>query len=52
MAAKRATMGYFEETLGEGWWGSENYANYYEGLEGANNLFGWIKVIPTMPTAV
>lgn len=51
-AAKRATMEYLEETLGQGWWGSENYANYYEELEGANNPFGWIKVIPTMSTEV
>lgn len=52
MAAKRATMEYLEKTLGQGWWGSENYANYYEQLEGANNPFNWIKVIPTMSTAV
>ena len=51
-AAKRATMEYLEETLGEGWWGSENYANYYEQLEGDNNPFNWIKVIPTMSTEV
>lgn len=51
-AAKRATMEYLEETLGEGWWGSENYANYYEELEGDNNPFSWIKVIPTMSTEV
>ena len=52
MAAKRATMKYLEMTLGQGWWGSESYANYYEELEGANNPFNWIKVIPTMSTAV
>lgn len=52
MAAKRATMKYLEMTLGQGWWGSENYANYYEQLEGDNNPFNWIKVIPTMSTAV
>ncbi len=51
-AAKRATMEYLEETLGEGWWGSESYSNYYEQLEGANDPFSWIKVIPTMSTAV
>ena len=51
-AAKRATMEYLEETLGEGWWGSESYANYYEELEGSNNPFSWIKVIPTMSAAV
>ena len=52
LAAKRATMEYLEETIGQGWWGSENYANYYEQLEGANNPFNWIKVIPTMSTPV
>ena len=52
MAAKRATMEYLEQTLGEGWWGSESYSSYYEQLEGANNPFNWIKVIPTMSTAV
>lgn len=51
-AAKRATMEYLQETLGEGWWGSESYADYYEQLEGANNPFNWIKVIPTMSTEV
>ena len=52
MAAKRATMKYLEQTLGQGWWGSESYASYYEQLEGDNNPFNWIKVIPTMSTAV
>ena len=52
LAAKRATMDYLEATKGQGWWGSENYANYYEELEGDNNPFSWIKVIPTMSTAV
>ena len=51
-AAKRATMTYLEKTKGQGWWGSENYASYYEELEGDNNPFGWIKVIPTMSTEV
>lgn len=51
-AAKRATMEYLEETLGEGWWGSESYSNYYEQMEGANDPFSWIKVIPTMSTDV
>ena len=51
-AAKRATMAYLEQTKGQGWWGSDSYASYYEELEGDNNPFGWIKVIPTMSTAV
>jgi len=52
LAAKRATMKYLEQTLGQGWWGSESYASYYDQLEGDNNPFNWIKVIPTMSTAV
>jgi creatinine amidohydrolase len=52
LAAKRATMDYLEATKGQGWWGSESYANYYEELEGDNNPFAWIKVIPTMSTEV
>ena len=44
MAAKRATMKYLEQTLGQGWWGSESYASYYEQLEGDNNPFNWIRV--------
>ena len=52
-AAKRATMTYLEKTKGQGWWGSESYMNYYENLDNADeNPFSWIKVIPTMSTAV
>ena len=52
LAAKRATMKYLEQTLGQGWWGSESYSSYYDQLEGDNNPFNWIKVIPTMSTEV
>ena len=51
-AAKRATMKYMEETLGQGWWGSESYKDYYENLGGGEDPFSWIKVIPTMSTEV
>lgn len=51
-AAKRATMRYLEKTQGRGWWGSENYASYYENLGGGDDPFSWIKVIPTMSTGV
>lgn len=51
-AAKRATMRYLEETQGKGWWGSENYATYYDDLGGGDDPFSWIKVIPTMSTEV
>lgn len=51
-AAKRATMAYLEKTQGQGWWGSENYKDYYENLGNQSDPFSWIQVIPTMSTAV
>ena len=45
-AAKKVTMEYMEETLGRGWWGSDDYANYYENLGGGDDPFSYIKVIP------
>ena len=51
-ASQRAIMRYLEKTQGKGWWGSENYANYYENLDGGDDPFSWIKVIPTMSTEV
>lgn len=51
-AAKRATMRYLEKTQGQGWWGSESYADYYQNLGGGDDPFSWIKVIPTMSAEV
>ncbi len=51
-AAKRATMKYLEKTQGQGWWGSESYSSYYDNLGENSNPFAWIKVIPTMSSAV
>lgn len=51
-AAKRATMRYLEKVQGQGWWGSENSASYYDDLGGSDDPFSWIKVIPTMSTEV
>ncbi len=51
-AAKRAIMKYMENTLGRGWWGSENYSSYYENLGEGDDPFSWIKVIPTMSKEV
>ena len=47
-AAKRVIMEYMEETLGEGWWGSDAYAEYYENLGSADDPFSYIKVLPLM----
>ncbi len=51
-AAKRATMRYLEATKGQGWWGSESYKDYYDNLGNDDDPFSWIKVVPTMSTAV
>ena len=51
-ASQRAIMRYLEKTQGRGWWGSENYASYYDNLGGGDDPFSWIKVIPTMSTKV
>lgn len=45
-ASKRIAMEYMEETRGKGWWGNNDFANYYETLGGADDPFSYIKVIP------
>ena len=45
-AAKKVTMEYMEDTLGKGWWGSNDYANYYENMGTGDDPFSYIKVIP------
>jgi creatinine amidohydrolase len=39
-------MEYMEETRGRGWWGSNDYADYYSNLGGQDDPFSYIKVIP------
>ena len=45
-AAKKVIMEYMEETRGKGWWGSNDYADYYENLGSGDDPFSYIKVIP------
>ena len=45
-AAKKVIMEYMEERFGKGWWGSDDYAAYYENLGGSDDPFSYIKVIP------
>lgn len=45
-AAKKVIMEYMEETRGKGWWGSNDYENYYENLGTGDDPFSYIKVIP------
>ncbi len=37
-----------EKERGRGWWGSEAMKTYYENLEGTENPFNWIQVMPLM----
>jgi creatinine amidohydrolase len=45
-AAKKVIMEYMEETRGKGWWGSNDYADYYENLGSGDDPFSYIKVVP------
>ena len=47
-AAKKVTMEYMEEKLGQGWWGSDNYATYYEDMGSGDDPFSYIKVVPLL----
>lgn len=43
MAARRVEFEYLDSKSGEGWWGTEEFANYYKG---ENDVFSWIGVHP------
>ena len=45
-AAMRVIMEYMEETKGRGWWGSNDYVDFYSKAESADDPFSYIKVIP------
>jgi predicted transcriptional regulator len=42
----KETMEFMEEKFGRGWWGSDDYATYYEDLGSNDDPFSYIKVIP------
>lgn len=50
-AGKKLLMEFLEDTRGRGWWGDNSSADYYSQLDGSDNPFGWIKVLPCMSTA-
>jgi creatinine amidohydrolase/Fe(II)-dependent formamide hydrolase-like protein len=47
-AARKVIMEYMEDTRGKGWWGSNDYADYYENLGTGDDPFSYIKVIPLL----
>ncbi len=51
-AGKKLIFEYLEETRGRGWWGSNDFATYYENLEDEDCPWSWITVLPTMSAQV
>jgi creatinine amidohydrolase len=47
-AARTAIFEFLEKERGEGWWGSNEMANYYEEHERGANPFNWISGHPLM----
>lgn len=47
-AAKKLTFEYLEETRGIGWWGNNSNAEFYNELDGKDNPWSWITVLPCM----
>ncbi|MHB9033047.1 MAG: creatininase family protein [Anaerolineae bacterium] len=51
-AGKKLTFEYLEETRGIGWWGNNDNQAFYAQLDGSDNPWNWITVLPCMSTAV
>lgn len=51
-ASKKLIMEYLEDTRGRGWWGSNDFAEYYENLEDTDCPWNWITVLPVMSERV
>ena len=47
-AAKRVAMEYMEDTRGKGWWGSNDFSDYYENLGTGDDPLNYTKVIPLL----
>ena len=50
-AGKIVTMAFLEKVRGRGWWGDNASASYYNELDGSDNPFNWIRIMPCMSTA-
>jgi creatinine amidohydrolase/Fe(II)-dependent formamide hydrolase-like protein len=48
LAARQAMFRFIERENGEGWWGSDEMANYYAEHGAGSNRFNWIQVHPLM----
>jgi creatinine amidohydrolase len=48
LAARRAVFEFLESHNGEGWWGREDAATYYDEHEAGRSPFDWIRIEPLM----
>jgi creatinine amidohydrolase len=48
LAARQAIFAHLNDERGEGWWGSESMADYYDQHEAGENPFNWIQFHPLM----
>lgn len=51
-AGRQAVFEFLEKTHGEGWWGSEAMADYYQQHEQHQDPFNWVQVHPLMDAAI
>ena len=51
-AAKKLTFEYLEETRGIGWWGDNSNLEFYENLDGGDDPWSWITVLPCISKEV
>lgn len=50
LAAKQEIFAFIEKQNGEGWWGDQSFADYYENHASGDNPFNWINIHPFMST--
>lgn len=48
LAARQAIFAHLNEERGEGWWGSDSMADYYDQHDAGDNPFNWIQFHPLM----
>lgn len=51
-AAKKLTFEFLEENRGIGWWGDNSNKEFYDELDGSDNPWEWITVLPAMSREV
>jgi creatinine amidohydrolase/Fe(II)-dependent formamide hydrolase-like protein len=52
LAARQAIFAFLEAKRGEGWWGAESMADYYERQSAGDDPINWIKAHPLMPSSL